>query len=197
MGKLYEALGTIIGTLIIFLITSPVIERIKKSRLRNRFGHRMKADDEINKILFEIRSSHGFNRAALIEYHNGTTSLSGFGFKYATMTHESTDDITRPLILEFKEIPTSLMSSMLSELERSDRGFVVVHQNHPDETIKITHKMYGIVESWNFRVGSSLVDGCLMLGSTMGGVKLSEDDILDIRAKCQKILLIKKRGGIP
>ena len=64
MEKLYEALGTVIGTLVIFLISYPIMYKIKKMRMKTRFGKRMQADDEINKILQEIRSAYGFNRSA-------------------------------------------------------------------------------------------------------------------------------------
>lgn len=192
MEKLYEAIGTILGALIIFLISSPIISHIKKSRLKSRFGKRLQADDEINKILSELRSTYGFNRASLIEYHNGISSLADFGFKHATMTNESTDDFTKPIILGFQSIPCSLIANMLMELEKAPRGYVVVHDDYPDEGIKITHRMYGMKESWYFRLGSSLVGGTLVLTSTSSRIDLTEDDILDIKAKCQKILLIKR-----
>lgn len=192
MEKLYEALGTVIGTLIIFIASSPIIDRFKKLRMQKRFGKRMEADEEIKIILTELRKLYGFNRSALVEYHNGNISLSGLGFKFATMTHESTDDCSNPLILDFQHIPTSLISSMLSELEKSPRGFVVVNQNHPDENIQVTNKMYGIVQSWNFKISDSLVDGSLFLTSINNQIVLNNEDILNIKAKCQKILLIKK-----
>lgn len=194
MEKLYEAIGTVIGALIIFVISSPILQKIKNYRVRNKFGSRMDADASINKILSDIKSAYGFNSACLIEYHNGTTSLSGFGFKNATMTHESVDDGTKPLILEFKNIPTSLASSMLAELEKSTKGYVIGGEDHPDEAIRITNRMFNITQSWNFRIGASLVDGCLGLNSINGTVDLSDNDILDIKAKCQKILLIKRNA---
>lgn len=197
MEKLYEALGTVIGTLVIFLISYPIMYKIKKMRMKTRFGKRMQADDEINKILQEIRSAYGFNRSALIEYHNGIESLAGFGFKHATMTHESVDDVTKPMIMDFQNIPTSLLSDILPELEKSQTGYVVINtKTANDEEVKITQRMLGVNQAWDFRLGNSLVNGCLTLNSTAGSVDLSNEDILDIKAKCQKILLIK-RGFIP
>lgn len=192
MDKMYEALGTVIGTMIIFLLSSPVIKKIQNSRLRQRFGKRLVIDDEINKILFGLRSTYGFNRASLIEYHNGTTSFGGFGFKNATMRNESTDEITKPVILEFQNIPCSLIANNLVELENSKKGYVVVDDEYPDDVIKITHRMYGIKEAWNFKIGPSLVDGSLSLISTSDKITLTEEDILDIKSKCQRILLLKK-----
>lgn len=192
MDKMYEALGTIIGTMVIFLLSSPVIKKIKNSRTRNGFGKRLEVDDEINKVLFELRSTYGFNRASLIEYHNGTTSLAGFGFKNATMRNESTDEITKPIILDFQNIPCSLVASMLVDLEKSPKGYVVIGDDYHDDVIKITHRMYGVKEEWNFRLGGSLVDGCVSLISTGDNISLSNEDILDIKAKCQRILLLKK-----
>jgi len=192
MEKIYEALGTIIGTMVIFLLSSPIIKQIKNRKIKNRFGKRLEVDDEINKVLFELRSTYGFNRVSLIEYHNGTTSLAGFGFKNATMRNESTDEITKPIILEFQNIPCSLVASMLVELEKTPKGYVVIDDDYHDDGIKITHRMYGIKEAWNFRLGSSLVDGCVSLISTADNIQLSDDDILDIKAKCQRILLLKR-----
>jgi hypothetical protein len=192
MEKVYEAIGTIIGTIIILLLSSPIFERIKKSKLRTRFGKRMEADEEINKILSEIRSTYGFSRASLVEYHNGISSLAGFGFKHATIINESTDDITKPIILQFQNIPTSLIAKMLVALEKSQTGYLVVNEDFPDESTQITQKMYGVKQSWNFKLSNSLVDGCLSLVSNNENIELSDDDILDIKSKCQRILLIKK-----
>lgn len=192
MDKMYEALGTIIGTIIIFLLSSPVIKKIKNSITKNRFGKRLEVDEEINKVLFELRSTYGFNRASLIEYHNGTTSLGGFGFKNATMRNELTDEITKPIILEFQNIPCSLVASMLVDLEKSPNGYIVVNDDYHDDGIKITHRMYGVKQAWNFRLSTSLVDGCVSLISTNDDIQLTDGDILDIKAKCQRILLLKK-----
>lgn len=191
MEKIYEALGTIIGTMIIFLLSSPIIKKFRDSRLKNIFTKKLTVDDEINKILFELRSTYGFNRVSLIEYHNGTKSLGGFGFKNATMRNESTDEITKPIILDFQNIPCSIIASMLIDLEKSPKGYIVINENSSDENVNITHRMYGVKQAWDFRIGDSLVDGCLSLVSTTENVDLTEEDILDIKAKCQRILLLK------
>lgn len=192
MEKFYEAIGTIIGTLIIFLLSSPIIKGVKNLNLRRGFGKRMQVDNEINNILSDLRSSYGFSRAALIEYHNGTVSLGGFGFKNATMRNESTDDITKPIILDFQNIPCSLIAKALIDLDKNKEGYTVIDDNFPDDGIKITHRMYGVKEAWNFRIGESLLDGCVSLTSNTEKIPLTNDDILDIKSKCQRILYLKK-----
>lgn len=192
MEKFYEALGTIVGSLIIFLLTSPVIKRLKDSKRKNKFKKNLVVDNRINSILSELRSTYGFNRASLIEYHNGTTSLGGFGFKNASMRNESTDEFTKSIILDFQNIPCGIIANMLVELEKNPKGYINTTEDSSDESANITHRMYGVKEAWNFRIGDSLVDGCLSLVSTSENIILSDDDILDIKAKCQRILLYKR-----
>lgn len=192
MDKLYEALGTVIGTIIIILVSSPVIKKFKESKQKNKFKRNLVADDKINSILSDLRSTYGFNRASLIEYHNGTTSLGGFGFKNASMRNESTDEITKSIILDFQNIPCGIIASMLVELEKSPKGYVNVGDDSSDESVNVTHRMYGVKQAWDFRIGDSLVDGCVSLISTSKNIILSDDDILDIKSKCQRILLYKR-----
>lgn len=192
MEKTYEAIGTALGALIVYLIGSPILNKLKALKQKTRFHKRLKTENEINKILTELRVEYGFNRASLIEYHNGTTSLGGFSFKNATMTNESTDENTRPIIFEVQSIPCSLAASMLVQLESSKNGFIVINEDFPDERIRITHRMYGVKQAWNFKIGNSLIDGCVSLISNQEEITLSPDDILNIKARCQKILMLKK-----
>ena len=107
------------------------------------------------------------------------------------MTNESTDNVTKNIISDFQNVPCSLTASMLVELENNKDGYILIDENYPDESTRITHKMYGVEQAWNFRIGKSLVNGCLSLVSTGNPILLSADDILDIKAQCQKILLLK------
>lgn len=160
------------------------------------FSKGLDVDSEIQKIITELRATYGFNRSSIVDYHNGTTSLGGFSFKNSSMRYESCDEHTKSMIMEFQNIPCSIVNDMLLRLERSDKGFVTVtdDQNETlDEQSVITHRMYGIKQAYNFRIGSSLIYGCLSLVSTNGKIRLSEDDILDIKAACQKIFLLRNK----
>lgn len=192
MNNILESI--IAATLAFFL---PVWYKKWKDKKKIKFFNKaLDVDTEIKKIIAEVRAKHGFNRSSILDYHNGTTSLGGFSFKNASMRYEDCDEHTKSMIMEFQNIPCSIVNDMLLRLERSDKGFVTVtdDQNETlDEQSVITHRMYGIKQAYNFRIGSSLIYGCLSLVSTNEKIRLSEDDILDIKAACQKIFLLRNK----
>jgi hypothetical protein len=160
------------------------------------FNKSLDVDTEIKKIIAAVRVKHGFNRSSIVDYHNGTTSLGGFSFKNSSMRYEDCDEHTKYISMEFQNIPCSIITDMLLRLERSEKGYVSVtdDQNETsDEQSVITHRMYGIRQAYNFRIGTSLIYGCLSLVSTDQKIRLSEDDIIDIKAACQKIFLLRNK----
>ncbi len=192
MNNILESI--IAATLAFFL---PVwYKKWKDKRKIKIFSKGLDTDSEIQKIITEIRATYGFNRSSILDYHNGTTSLGGFSFKNSSMRYESCDEQTKSMIMEFQNIPCSIVNEMLIKLEKSNVGYVMVtdDQNETfDEQAVITHKMYGIRQAYNFRIGDSLIYGCLSLVNTQLRTKLTEDDILNIRAACQKIFLLRNK----
>lgn len=184
--------GTIVPLIGIFV--NKEWNKAKKRNKINKFRKSITIDDHINDIIKEIRAKYGFNRVSIIDYHNGTQSLSGFSFKYTTMSYENTDIYTKDIITEFKNIPCSIVSNMLNELEHSQKGYVYNNIRESNEQTTITHKMFGVDTVYNFRLSNSLINGCLSCMHTSDPTNtyiLSEEDITDIKSLCQKIYLIR------
>lgn len=196
MDKLWEALGAVIAGVILH---SPIKKWIEKINIK-RFRQSVEMTTEVNSIILEIRSIYGFNRVSIIDYHNGTTSFGGFSFKCATMTFESADTSTRPLISEFRNVPCSIISTMLVNLEKSETGYFLFDATSDKRSESaVTHKMFGVKKAYNFRIGPSLIHGCLSCVVTENSkhdVVLSDQDLLYIRAQCQKILLLRAKKSI-
>ena len=194
MEKIYEAAGTIFGTLILFLISKkPLSNWIQKNRIKN-FRNGLQVSEQINHILTEIRSRYSFNRVSIVDYHNGTTSFGGFSLKFGSMTFESTDESTKNIITEYQNIPTSLCSEMLIDLEGKKEGYVIVTNNNYNEGVQIENTMFGIERSHNFRIGNSLINGmlqCVWTNSEYQKITIKEEDVIWIKGQIQKIMLLR------
>jgi len=180
---------------LIGIFTNKEWKRWKRNKKVNQFRKSIEINSQINIILAEIRAKYGFNRVSILDYHNGTESLSGFSFKYSTMSYENTDNHTKDIITEFKNIPCSIVNNMLVDLEHNPKGYVIDGIKNCPESIAITHKMFGVDTAYNFRLGGSLIDGCLSCvythETTFQNI-LNEEEILDIKSLCQKIYLIRR-----
>jgi len=197
MEKIYEAIGTIIGTLVLFILSKkPLATWLERKRI-NKFRKGIDKTEKINQVLSEIKSRYGFNMVSIIDYHNGTTTFGGFSLKYGSMSFETCDDITKGIITEFQNIPCSLVSDMLVDLERNPDGYVIVttQENSYSESVDITQTMYGVERAYNFRIGNSLINGCVSCvytNSEYKKIKITEEDIQWIKAQILKIQLLRE-----
>lgn len=164
----------------------------KNSIVDSDFSNYMDAAEEINKELSYLRDKYGFNRTSLVEFHNGTSSLKGLSFKNGSMRYERVDNITNSIIMQYQNIPCSLSIDIMRKLEASEDGYIRVGQTD-DPNLMILNKMYGVVESHNFRLGESLTNGCVSLVSTHDIKNLTKNDIDDIKAVCQRIHLSRTK----
>ena len=193
MEKTINFIITLFGGLITFF--TPIwYKKYKASKNINNFRKHLNIDEEIKLILRELRAKFGFHRVSIQDFHNGTSSFSGFSFKNTSMRYEDCDSNTKSIIKEYQNIPCSIINDMLIRLEKSSLGYIVatddINYTLNEDTV-ITHKMYGITQAYNFRIGNSLIYGALTLSLTNGRITLSEEDILDIKAAIQKIFLLK------
>jgi len=188
---IFENLGVIIGAALVFVINK-LYEWVVKNNTSFKFKRQLNKETRINDELAHIRDRFGFNRVSLIDYHNGTESLGGFSFKNSSMRYEKLDVKTSSIIKDYQNIPTSIQCEFLDKLEHSKNGFEITDDLGNDET-SINNKMFGIVQSYNFRIGNSLINGSLSLQSTSETIDLTCDEINEIKAICQKILLIRKK----
>lgn len=71
-------------------------------------------------LLKELLISSNADRAWLIEYHNGTKSLTGLPFLYGSMTSEEVKEGVRPVSNHFNDF---VLSDFLFILNASKRGY--------------------------------------------------------------------------
>ena len=68
-------------------------------------------DNIINSLLDDTLETYDADRARLVQFHNGTHSLGGIPFKYISTTHESVRAGVSSEILNYQNIPTSVLGA--------------------------------------------------------------------------------------
>ena len=89
-----------------------IVKIIKKRDIGGIFHRSMKQAVLINQELASLRDKYEFNRASLIDYHNGVSSFQGVSFKNASMRNEMTDINTKSIIKDFQNIPCAILATM-------------------------------------------------------------------------------------
>lgn len=192
-----ENLGTIAAVILAFF-AKEFWDIYKKRRGRKINATDMtksiEFDVNINDELSTLRDRYDFNRAALYDFSNGSGSLSGMSFKNVSMRYERVDLITKPIIRNYQNIPCSNIASLLLEL--NNKGMLEVKNDVSDveHEVAIQHqRVFGVIQSYYFRLGDNLVNGCVCLSTTTDIVTLTQDDLNDIKAACDRILWNKER----
>lgn len=73
-------------------------------------------DKVINAMLRDVIVDYKADRAKLIQFHNGTHSLGGVPFRYLSITHERVATGVSSEILNYQQIPTSVMGEFITPL---------------------------------------------------------------------------------
>lgn len=90
-----------------------------------------KTDSIINAILDDMLGMYNADRAKLVQFHNGTHSLGGIAFKYISTTHEAVRAGVSSEILNYQNIPTSILGDYAKTLMNS--GFVKIEDTNDME----------------------------------------------------------------
>lgn len=150
----------------------------------------------INEELATLRDRYEFNRAALHEFSNGTFNLTGVSFKNVSMRYEKVDLTTKPIIRGFQNIPCSNIAKLLQDLSAAGTLEVNIFKTPEYDSATLQHqRMYGINQSYYFRLGENILDGCVCLSTTATNkqVDLSLQDMYEIKAACDRILSYKSK----
>lgn len=189
-----EEIGTTIAIIIAFFAKEgwEKYKEFRKKKLNtNEMVKSIDFDIKINDELATLRDRYSFNRVSLFDFSNGTSSLTGASFKNVSMRNERVDIITKPISREFQNIPCSNFANLMKDL--NDNGIVRAGDTG-HEGIAIQHRIYGIKESYYFRLGDNLVNGCICLSNNGNEkIELTTKDIEDIIASCDRILRFKEQ----
>lgn len=193
MEHFLEALGYAFGAVILLIlkyIFDLIVKKVRKDTLNLNFRKSISITAKINEELATIRDTYGFNRVSLIDYHNGTESFKGLSFKNASMRNEVVDNRTKNIITDFQNIPCSIVAEMLMNLEASEEGYVIA-TDEGDSATAITHKMYGVKTTYNFKIGKDLTEGVVSMVFTDNADQITKEEILELKAHIQKIRLLR------
>lgn len=187
-SKITENIGLLLSVILI-QVTPKIIEYFKKQRRNDNFSYTLDLKKEIQHEIDELRATIGANRISILEYHNGVQSLSGMPFDYVSMTYESTDNITKDIIMDFQRIPISTVVPIIQKLDKEDI-FIRTTDNDSDEKIAVINKSFGQKTNYVFKLNNSLKHGVLKIVWSKEYVDLSNEQLFHIRTGIFKINLL-------
>lgn len=93
-------------------------------------------DAVLNAFLDDILIDYKADRAKIIQFHNGTHSLGGVPFRYFSITHEKDAVGVSSEILNYQDVPTSVLGSYAEEM--MDKELIVIKDanNIPDTSFR-------------------------------------------------------------
>lgn len=190
-----ENIGTIIAIVIAFLAKEMwalyKTRRIQWKKIFN-VGRDLEIDVMINDELATLRDRYDFNRAAVIDYSNGITSLAGICFKNFSIRYERVDLITKPIMPECQNLPASSIATFMHELHSVPSGYLIV-DDRGDDNMSMMNRVYGTHQGHCFRLGDSLINGCVSLTYTHITREFNNEEINDIKAVCLRIKMLRDR----
>lgn len=184
--KALENIGIIIGGVIIYV--APKIESfLKKKVKRSSFVSNLEVAKDIAQELDHLVIKLDASRVCIIDYHNGTSNYAGIPFNFASMSYEARDPNVYPILPTFQSVPISPMVKMLLSLNESKEGYVKTTDSGPDQDLNILHKVYGTQCSYNFKIGTNLVDGVLSINWNTRHADLDKSEIDEVKVSIYRI----------
>lgn len=153
-------LGGVLATITPYLV-SWIKKKFDKSNEGKAFLDNAEHRIKINEILVEIRALTGANRVALVEYHNGNSTITGLPFNYASMTYERTDQTTREMMRNFQKIPISPICELLLDVQNSEHGYIRVDAIYKHQEVVKFNKYHGVEVEYVYRINDNVKYGTL------------------------------------
>ncbi len=184
-----EDLGKEIGVIIAAVLIGfgkDLTEWLKNkfSKKTDMFTDSLKYDILINEELDRLKYTYGFNRVAVIDYHNGSTSYDGVSFSYSSMTHERTNNADS-IITRFQKIPIGPISNWLQDLDQNSAGFSMVDSDN--SSLGIIQEAWGSLRVFSFKLGERISKGTLVCSFTHYKEDLDDAALIDCKATAYKI----------
>lgn len=185
-----ESFGIVLGAIIATLapyIGSWIKNKLGRQEEAKAFVHNAHYRALINEVLVEIRTLAGANRAAIVEYHNGSVAINGLPFNYASMTYEKTDNVTKDIMLHYQRVPISIRAELLLEVHNSKDSFVKVDDKYSNIAVKDLNKYFGVETCYIFRITDHVKDGTVHLMWSSENAELSDEQIYLVKLKVMYI----------
>lgn len=162
--------GAIIALVIYYTYTE--YKKLKKRQSKAKgFIDATYLSIEINRILKEIRIYTGANRVHIMTFHNTVESLRGKCYYYMDMRYEDVDDHTKPLIIQYQNLPCSQFADTQAKIHQE--GIIYIAEDDKTKIGKY-HQALGVKSAYKFRLGNSIANGVLALTWYEAGKRLTE-----------------------
>jgi len=176
MEKIIENLALFLSVLLASFVPK-IVNYFEKRKSSTKFIRNVDVNVEVKNILTEIRVHLKTNRCSVVDYHNGIENINGLPLNFGSMTAESTDENTKELMYTFQNVPVNPISRMLQELNTNKDGYLKVDGDYHDISTIRTQHAYGIDCTYNFRLGSTISSGTLILAWNEEAPVLSKEQI--------------------
>lgn len=190
--EVIKSFGILIGGAIVYYAPK-FNEWLSKRKVKSKFQDTILIQNEINHILDELRVKYDATRVNIMDYHNGKSSVMGVPFNYVTMTAESTDSLTAPLISKIQSMPIAPAIPLLVRLMEEKTGWIHTTDEDANEQIAILQKVYGCKGSYTFMLNDSIACGTLVISYSADYDYLTSKEILDIKAAALKLHLLRSK----
>lgn len=190
MEEGYKAIGFIVGAIIVYLLQK-LEKSISKSKKNKAFSPNLDISAKIQLEIEHIRMIADASRATLIDYDNGVENYTGLPFNFASISYESVDTTTMPIIRDFQRVPISPIASLLLELNNSNDRFVRHTDEDPNKSIATYERVYGVTTSYSFRMYDSVKNGVINITWLNGYHQLTEEQLTDIIVCIERIKLFQ------
>jgi hypothetical protein len=176
MEKILENLA-LFASILLASFVPKILDILEKRKSSKKFIRNVDVNVDVKNILTEIRVHLKTNRCSTVDYHNGIESINDMPLNFGSMTAESTDENTKELMYSYQSVPVNPISRMLQELNTIKDGYLKVDDTYHDLSTIRTMRAYGINCTYNFRLGTTISSGVLVLAWNEENPVLSKEQI--------------------
>ena len=147
----------------------------------------------IDIIVAKIQAYTGCSRVNVFLYHNGVKDKEGVCFNFVTATSESCGIGIESIWNQFqnRQIEPEFRV-IINNISNTKDGYLKVNAVDQVGEQRLQQKKYGIVTSYNFKLGKSVWEGVLTLSWINTGGSLTDEQIENIRVYVAEIKAIKE-----
>lgn len=179
-----------VGLLALFF-GNQALKYIKKKRIIDQAPAKLDAEYkirlEISEYIKKIQAYTGASRVAMFEYSNGTKTHSNTCLQFVECSYESTDEVTRPIIQDFKRMPIGPFLKILDNIANSKTKWYKVTDEDEDEDIAKLQKYYRVSTSYNFKITDVVYDGVVSASWINKKEDLTQEEISNIEIIIMRI----------
>lgn len=143
--------GPAVVTYIRFLLNNK--KKKESNKRKDDFNITINTQQKINTTLNELQSKYDLDRIWIAQFHNGGNFYPGNkSMKKLSATFESTKAGVSTDFMKLQNLPVSFFSNVLTEMNKTQGGFVIETDDTSDNAFKDFWLHRGVVRSYMFPI---------------------------------------------